>query len=83
MNIKIKEEYISTIIGYNGSALPLGKRNNEELIILAEIAHNSNSEMLKNFFEEFPSIEEIKEFKAQDFIQKVKNVRSTKKKSQS
>lgn len=80
MNIKIKDKYKSTAIGYNGSALPLGMRDINSLVALAEIAHNSNSQILINYFEEMPSLEEIKEYKGKKFVQKVKNGCKTRKK---
>lgn len=80
MNIKIKDKYISTAVGYDGSALSLGKRDINSLVVLAEIAHKSNSHTIKNYFEELPSLEEIKDYKEQKFFQKVKNERTSKKK---
>lgn len=80
MDIKIKNQYLSTTIGYGGSALPLGERDFNSLIQLAEIAYNSKSKTLKNYFETLPSLEEIKEYKGKKFIQKVKNASTSKKK---
>lgn len=80
MYIKIKNQYLSTTIGYGGSALALGERDFNSLVQLAEIAYNSNSQTLKNYFETLPSLEEIKEYKGKKFIQKVKNASTSKKK---
>ena len=50
MGVKIKTEFLDTVIGFNNSALPLGKR--DDLNILAEIASNSKDQSLINLFEE-------------------------------
>lgn len=55
----IKEEFKSTIVGFNGSGLPLGERT--DLDKLAEMARFNPS--LANFFVKCPTPEEITAFK--------------------
>lgn len=50
--LKIKSEFANTVIGFNNSALPLGKR--DDLEVLAKIALDSQDSTLLNLFEESP-----------------------------
>lgn len=67
MKLRIKKEYFETRIGYNGSGLPLGCRDDHE--VLAEIAIKTNDTRLLGLFEEIPSKEKIKEMKGTSFVQ--------------
>jgi hypothetical protein len=62
MDIKIKKEFKKTVIGFNNSGLPLGER--DDLDVLAKIAQESqNPELLKLFEGELPSISKLKKVK--------------------
>jgi hypothetical protein len=53
---KIKQEFLGVVIGYNGSALPLGKRTDiDELAIIAQKSQDPS--LLKLFEEELPDAE--------------------------
>jgi hypothetical protein len=47
---KIKEEFLGVVIGFNGSAQPLGKR--DDIDVLAIIAQQSQDPSLLKLFEE-------------------------------
>lgn len=63
---EIKEEFKSTIVGFNGSGLPLGKRN--DLHLLAEMAL-INPKGLGKYFVQMPTKEQILSFKENKFIE--------------
>lgn len=67
INIKIKEEHQSTIVGFGDSGLPLGKRTEQELVALAEMAQYDS--LLASFFEVLPTPAEITEYKEQLFLE--------------
>lgn len=68
MNIfEIKEEHKSAIVGFNGSGLPLGKRN--DLDVLAEMAHRNKN--LAKYFEELPTMEAIKAYRAGEIVEAI------------
>lgn len=53
---KIKQEFLGVVIGFNGSALPLGRRNDiDELAIIAQ--QSQDPSLLKLFEEELPDAE--------------------------
>jgi hypothetical protein len=65
MNIfEIKEEHKTTVVGYNHSGLPLGKRN--DLDKLAEMAYTNKN--LAKYFVQLPSPEDIKNFREGRFL---------------
>lgn len=66
MKITIKKEYRSTVVGFNNSAKPLGDRN--DLYLLAEIAHKSQSKTLKKYFTKLPSLKSIQDYKGKIFL---------------
>jgi hypothetical protein len=70
MKITLKKEHESTIIGYNNSGIPLGKRN--DLSKLLTIAYESGHSKLFDLFEEYPSLEELKESNGKAFLAKIK-----------
>ena len=88
MEVKIKSEFLETVIGFNDSALPLGQR--DDLHILAEMAQNSQNPSLLKLFEELPTPKEIEENKVEKLLEetadaittqnkpKAKNVKPTK-----
>lgn len=61
---EIKDEFKSTVVAFNGSGLPLGSRS--DLHILAAMAKYNPS--FKKFFVNLPTEEQIKEYKADQFI---------------
>ncbi|MCL1690835.1 hypothetical protein [Elizabethkingia anophelis] len=67
MGVKIKTEFLNTVIGFNNSALPLGERN--DLHILAKMAQESNDTSLLNLFEELPNQEEIQAEKVEKLLE--------------
>ena len=67
MGVKIKTEFLNTVIGFNYSALPLGER--DDLYILAEMAQNSNDRDLLNLFEELPDKNEIQAKKVEKLLE--------------
>ena len=77
MGVKIKTEFLDTVIGFNNSALPLGKR--DDLNILAEIASNSKDQSLINLFEELPDQEELDQIKEEKLLEETANVSTYKK----
>lgn len=70
MPIKIKPEFLDTVIGFNNSGLPLGQR--DDLEILIDIARKSNPAIL-NYFEEIPSLKEVEKIKVEKFNLKRQN----------
>lgn len=65
----IKEEFKSTIIGFNGSGLPLGERN--DLDKLAEMALQNPA--LANLFVSAPNADQIKAFKEQRLLDQTRD----------
>jgi len=65
INLNIKEEFKSTIVGFNGSGLPLGDR--KDLHLLAEMAQYDKN--LARVFEELPTPDQIKAYKEELFLQ--------------
>lgn len=72
MAFEIKEEYKTTVVGFNNSGLPLGQRS--DLHLLAAMAlHEDGS--IKNpyiigMFESVPTLEDIRAAKEQTFLDK-------------
>lgn len=71
---KIKEEFKSAIVGFNGSGLALGKRS--DLDKLALLAHINPS--LAKYFEQLPSKEQIKQYQGEKFNEQTPVVEETK-----
>jgi hypothetical protein len=64
INLKIKEEFKATVVGFNHSGLPLGERS--DLHLLAEMAQSDP--FLANLFEQLPAVEELAAYKEQLFL---------------
>ncbi|GAB0154763.1 hypothetical protein CHRYSEOSP005_00230 [Chryseobacterium sp. Alg-005] len=62
----IKSKYKNKVVGFNGSATPLGER--DDLDILAEIAVRSQDPTLLVLFSKVPTEEDIKKYKAKNFL---------------
>jgi hypothetical protein len=65
--IKIKNEFKAVQIGFNGSGLPLGMR--DDLDVLAQIAIDTKDESLLSMFENLPSATEIKSEAGDKFLE--------------
>ncbi|WP_428067423.1 hypothetical protein [Chryseobacterium gambrini] len=63
----IKEKYKKKVVGFNGSATPLGERT--DLLELAEIAVRSNDPSLLIVFKKVPTEEDVKAEKEKQFFQ--------------
>lgn len=61
MEIKIKEQYRNCVIGFNGSAIPLGLRSQGDLVDLALLAISANHHTEK--FEVLPSLADLRRMK--------------------
>ncbi|MDN5578728.1 MAG: hypothetical protein L0G11_05195 [Chryseobacterium sp.] len=72
MGVKIKTEFLDTVIGFNNSALPLGKR--KDLHILAQMAKTSNDPSLLNLFEELPAQKELNQIKEEKLLEETAHV---------
>jgi hypothetical protein len=66
MDIKLKEEFNDTVIGFNNSAEPLGKR--KDLHLLLKDAKAGNVKYILDMFEEIPSDDELKTIQGQNFL---------------
>lgn len=73
IEIKIKKEFETEIVGFNGAALPLGQRT--DLDMLALLALQSNNHNLLRFFEKLPTLQELENVKANAFIKKTEEVK--------
>jgi len=63
---KIKEEYKNLQIGFNNSGVPLGMRN--DIDVLAKIAIENNDTYLKSLFEVLPKEKELLEDAGEKFL---------------
>ena len=61
---EIKEEYKAVIVGYNGSGLPLGARN--DLHLLAELAQHNPG--FRKYFVQMPTPEQLVAYKTGKFL---------------
>ena len=77
MGVKIKTEFLDTVIGFNNSALPLGKR--KDLHILAQMAKTSHDPSLLNLFEELPAQKELNQIKEEKLLEETAHVSTDKK----
>lgn len=68
--IAIKDKYKKKVVGFNGSATPLGER--DDLHILAEIGLNSQDPSILELFKKAPTQEQIDKIKAEILIAEVK-----------
>ncbi len=73
IEIKIKKEFETEIVGFNGAALPLGQRT--DLDMLALLALQSNNHNLLRYFEKLPTIQELENAKTNAFIKKTEEVK--------
>lgn len=64
--VRVKKEFLGKKVGFNGSAKPLGER--DDLDILARIAINSNDPSLLNLFETIPNEEQLREDAGSSFL---------------
>jgi hypothetical protein len=62
----IKEEFKHVQVAFNGSGLPLGMR--DDIDVLAQIAIDGNDEYLKGLFKELPNNKELLEAKGEVFL---------------
>ncbi|WP_312090107.1 hypothetical protein [Chryseobacterium sp.] len=69
--ISIKEKYKKKVVGFNGSATPIGER--DDLEILAEIGLRSGDESILTLFKKVPTQEEIDSIKAKKLIEEFKS----------
>lgn len=70
--LKIKKEFLETTISFNGSGLPLKFRR--DLHILAKIGLNTKDDLILRVFEEIPTLEQIKEYEGELFLNEAKVV---------
>lgn len=68
IEIKIKKEFETEVVGFNGAALPLGQRSDIE--VLATLALQSGNHNLLRYFEKLPTLQELENTKATAFIKK-------------
>lgn len=73
IEIKIKKEFETEIVGFNGAALPLSQRT--DLDMLALLALQSNNHNLLRYFEKLPTIQELENAKSNAFIKKTEEVK--------
>ncbi|AZA82161.1 hypothetical protein C1637_09975 [Chryseobacterium lactis] len=66
----IRPKYKNKVVGFNGSAAPLGER--DDFAVLAEIAVNSQDPSLLILFNKTPTAEDVKKFKTQKFMKEEK-----------
>lgn len=71
--LRIKKEHHGVQVGFNGSGLPLGMR--DDLHILAQIAKEGNDEYLLSLFEEIPSEAALREHAGEKFIEKIEKTK--------
>jgi len=64
----IKDEFKSLQVGYNNSGLPLGIR--EDLDLLAQMALDSGDAYLLNLFKVRPTEQMVREHRGQQFLDK-------------
>lgn len=77
MEVKIKTEFLKKVIGFNNSALPLGERN--DLDVLYELAVSSRNPNLLNLFEDRPDADKADKLKEERVLantdaKKAKNI---------
>lgn len=75
MKIEIKKEYLNAVVGFNGSAKPLGQRN--DIALLAEIALQSGNKNLLKYFKKIPTLQDVREIKGEQFLKKNSLIRKT------
>lgn len=68
MKISIKDKYKTEVVGYRNSGIPLGQRSEDDLKFLGILAHERNPK-LKEYFQDLPTLEELKEDKTETFLQ--------------
>lgn len=73
IEIKIKKEFETEIVGFNGAALPLGQRT--DLDMLALLALQSSNHNLLRYFEKLPTLQELENAKTNAFIKKTEEVK--------
>lgn len=70
MGLKIKDEFLNTVVGFNNSSLPLGNRN--DLHVLFEIAKKSNNKKLLSYFKEIPTSSVFDKIKEDQILEETK-----------
>jgi len=73
IEIKIKKEFETEVVGFNGAALPLGQRTDIDL--LSTLALQSNNHNLLRYFEKLPTLQELETAKANTFLKKTEEVK--------
>lgn len=66
MSLRIKPQYKDTVIAFQDSGVALYKRSCLQLIDLALLAHSSKDPSILKFFEELPTVSELKKMKMQE-----------------
>ena len=69
---KLKKGNDKTVVGFNNSLLPLGERN--DIDMLAEIAVRSGNKALLDLFETVPTIKELDKAKVSKFLAETQNI---------
>jgi hypothetical protein len=65
----IKEEFKHVQVAFNNSGLPLGMR--DDIDVLAQIAIDGNDEYLKGLFEVLPQGKDLLESKGEEFLKEI------------
>lgn len=60
--IKVKQEFAGTVVGFGKGSLPLGKR--DDLEELAVMALQANDKHILNMFDSLPTLQELQDAKA-------------------
>ncbi len=76
--VTIKAEYHNTVVAFGTSGVALSKRSQSDLVDLAIMAHESKDPGLLKFFDNIPSIDDLRRMKLEVNIQKYKKQTSTK-----
>lgn len=76
MPIKVKEEHKGTVVGFNNSSLPLGKRDDLHILLDDCIGDNDEprSKYVLSFFSQIPTKKEIQELKKKDLLKKATKI---------
>lgn len=69
--IEIKAEYHNTAVAFGSSGAVLSKRSQSDLLDLAIMAQDSKNPNLIKLFVELPSLDELRNMKMREKIQKI------------
>jgi hypothetical protein len=64
--LSIKDKYKKTVVGFNGSATPLGER--DDILELADIAVRSQDPSILMLFKKAPTAEDVKAEREKEFF---------------